>query len=389
MEWQPAGFDSILSFENLPLWRGVQSRPGIRELYPFRLGFLDRGPIRQVTGADVIQRVVSAYESEDYGFMTVPPGASIWANSLGDMYVDFILDACRGRKPRRILEVGAGSLYVATRLMEQFDATEYVVVDPSIHETAPAGPIKVVSDYFPCGNLEGRAYDLAIALNCLEHVPDPVAFCGELRDHMAENGIAILVFPNCEAALAHGDLNVLVHEHLTYFTPASVRWLAAASGLRIRAVQSVHDTFLVVLQKEGKRTAGGDDCGEDIAHEPDLLQLAATSFRQVLESTGSLVKEAVSEGRKVAFHGATNGLNTFLYLLGTEIAGQCQVFDGDTSKTGLYLPACDKPILPSDHESYAEFDLTIVSAMSYFDQIRRFVMTHHRMDGGRLIPLAV
>lgn len=386
MDWFSAGFKSVLSFPSLPFWQGVQTRPGVFQQYPFKLGFDKPGPIRQVTDGEVISCVIDGYQSEDYGFMTAPPGASAWADSLGNMYIDAIVDACRDKKPQRILEVGAGSLYVARRVADYFDAIEYLAVDPSIHEIPPPGPIKVIADYFPCGNLEKRAYDAVIALNCLEHVPDPLAFCRAMREHMAENGVAVLVFPDCEGALAHGDLNVLVHEHLTYFTAASVRWLAMMAEFRLLSIRSINDTFIVVLEK---RTGVDDgDARDAISSEPRLLELAAAIFDKVVVGKASLVKQAVAAGRKVGFHGATNGLNIFMHLLGTEIAGQCHVFDGDDSKAGLYLPACGRPILPSSDSSYAECNLMIISAMSYFDQIRRFALDRHSMAPEKLIALA-
>lgn len=378
---------SVLSFPAIPLWQGVQKCPGVRYQYPFRLGFCGPGSIRQVTEKEVVDRVVDAYQSSDYDFITPPPGASDWANSLGNMYVKWVLDALGSAIPRRVLEIGAGSLYVAKSIASRFGTTEYVVVDPSIRECSPGPELQVLGEYFPCEALGRRKFDLVLALNCLEHVPDPMMFCRSISDSMESDALAVLVFPDCESALASGDLNVLVHEHLTYFTKESVRWLVATCGLTMQAIESVNDTFVVILTKD---RVGDQDVAANVVLEQgiQLLRHSAESFQNVLSNKAATISNALSAGKKVGFHGATNGLNIFLHLTGIGKHPGIRVYDGDSSKAGYFLPACGNQIIASDDQSYGDNDLIYVSAMSYYDAIEKFAIERHGLQPWQISRLS-
>ena len=238
---------SRMTINSMPLWEGVQSRPGIRFEHPFSLAVEGGVLIQQVTEKEIIDKVVQAYQSESYTFITAPPGASKWANALGDLSVSTVLEVAGHVRPRSILEVGAGSLYVAGKLIDHFQPNEYVIVDPTVHDAMER--VEVIHEYFPHPDLGNRQFDLVLAFNCLEHVPDPRAFLDAIRARMSPDGLAVLIYPDCEEQFRQGDLNVLVHEHLSYFTEASSRWLISACGLRVNSLFSRHDTFMMVLSK--------------------------------------------------------------------------------------------------------------------------------------------
>lgn len=378
--------NSTLSFAAIPLWQGVQECSGIRHQYPLRLGFHGPGPICQVTEKEIVDRVVAAYQSSDYGFITSPPGASDWANSLGDMYAKWVFNIVGSVTPRRVLEIGAGSLYVAKTIASRFSTTEYVVVDPSIRESSHESKLEVLREYFPCPALEGRKFDLVLALNCLEHVPDPMMFCRSISDSMEPDALAVLVFPDCESALMRGDLNVLVHEHLTYFTEDSVRWIAETCGFTVRALESINDTFLVVLvkDKDGRKDVIAE---EVLSRGVQLLQHSAESFLQVLRNKAATIRNALEVGKVVGFHGATNGLNIFLHLAGIGMHPGVRIYDGDSSKADYFLPGCAHQILVSEDRSYRDNDLVYVSAMSYYEAIEKFAIERHGLRPDQIAKL--
>src|SRR5439155_18121045 len=101
-----------VSLESLPLWKGVGSRPGVREHYPFSLAWDPRGFIRQVSPGDVKRSVVESYANEAYSYITAPPGASAWANRLAEDCIGFIRRTYGSLSGKRVLDIGAGSRYV-------------------------------------------------------------------------------------------------------------------------------------------------------------------------------------------------------------------------------------------------------------------------------------
>lgn len=370
-----------MTINPMPLWEGIQSRPGVRFEYPFSLAVEGGALIRQTTEKEIIDKVVQAYQAKSYTFITAPPGASKWANALGDLSVSTVLEAAGYMRPRSILEIGAGSLYVAEKLIDYFQPSKYIIVDPTVHDAMDG--VEVIHDYFPHPDLGSRQFDLVLAFNCLEHVPDPRAFLDAIRTRMSPGGLAVLIYPDCEEQFRQGDLNALVHEHLNYFTEASSRWLISACGLRVNSLFSHHDTFMAVLSRSPD--------GQNMLPRPneiDLFRESLTAFNKVLLDKAILIRDRLSAGRIVGFHGATNGLNIFLHLTRLGDHPRIRLYDGDDSKIGRYLPACSAPIMGSSDPSYRETGLMVVSAMSYFEPISSFAIDEVGLDKTHLMALA-
>ena len=242
--------------------------------------------------------------------------------------------------------------------------------------------VEIIRDYFPNPQLAGRYFDLALGFSVLEHVPDPLHFLCNIRAQLAVNGKVILTYPDCEGQLRRGDLNALLHEHLTYFTEASSRWIAAAAGFNVTSLQSNNDLFTLVLEARS-----GDYGSSQKLDEFRLLLHSATMFQNLLTNTANKIRQCLEDGQHVAFHGATQGLNSFLSMTKLGLHPNIHLYDGDVSKEGFYLPACSIPIMSPMDKSYAENSLLVISAMSFYEQIKQFAVEKAGFDPSRLLPL--
>jgi hypothetical protein len=199
---------------------------------------------------------------------------------------------------------------------------------------------------------------------------------------LAPYGKVILIYPDCEGQLCRGDLNVLTHEHLSYFTEASSHWLAVAAGFNVISLHSKNDLFTLVLE-----ASSGESNVSPKLDEAKLLLHSAEMFQNLLTNTASKIRQCLEEGQHVAFHGATEGLNTFFSMTGLGNHKNIHVYDGDASKEGFYLPACSTPIMSPMDRSYAENSLLVISAMSFYEQIKQFAVEKAGFDPSRLLPL--
>lgn len=369
-----------VTFNSMPFWAGVQKAPGVRQALPFALTAAIDSPIRQITSEQIITDVVNAYQSDEYTFITPPPGASAWANSLGESYVEAVKSVIGNGSPKNILEIGGGSAWIASKLRELYSPASYVIVDPSVRDSAEG--VEVILDYFPNQQLAGRYFDFVLGFNVLEHVPDPLSFLCSIRRQLTANGKVILVYPDCERQLLRGDLNVLVHEHLSYLTEASSRWLASAAGFKVLALSSEYDTLTVTLEA----CSGHSDSSQKL-NEFQLFQSSAEAFQNLLTNTADEIRQYLNNGQYVAFHGATPGLNSFLFITGLGDHPHIRLYDGDASKEGLYLPACSTPIMSPKDRSYTENSLLVISAMSFYEQIKQFAVEKAGFNPSRLLPL--
>lgn len=369
---------------SLPLWRGPQTAPGINTAFPFELGWDRHGYIRQTTPRSVRDDVIAEYADPAYQYMTTPPGGSAWANRLGDKYITAIRDLVGEMKGMRILEIGAGSTYIANRLLDEFGAESYVIVDPALTGEADRrdGALEIIGDYYPSTKVGERTFDLVIALNCLEHVDDPVDFLTQIRAALSnDDAKAVLVFPDVTAQFLRGDLNVLLHEHLNYFDAAGTEHVMSSAGLTARRQYSEIDTWFVLAAKDARASI------EDTPENPDLLSAAVPLFEGVVEKEGALIREKLDAGGIVLFHGAVNGLNTFFYLTGLGERENIRLVDGDDTKSGRYLPACSRIISMPSKEIYAQADIVYVSAVTFFDEIRRDLLNTYNVPEEKIRPL--
>ncbi len=367
-----------LGFAALPLWRGVQPQPGVAEAPPFRLCWDDRGFLRQSTDPAVRDAVLAAYASDKYQFITPPPGASAWADRLGDRKVEAACDVLGPLDGLSVLEIGAGSRYVADRLLARFDIREYVAVDPAIRDEVAHGRLTLIRDYFPSPRLAGRVFDVVLSFSCLEHVGDPVDFLAQIEATLTAQGRAFLTFPDVERQFRAGDLNVLLHEHMSYLDAPSADRVAALAGLRPVAKRSDNDLFAYVLEK-----ADGAPAAPGRSTLPGLLE----TFGESLARSGEAVAQSLGRGERLAFHGANNGLNIFLHLAGIESWDRVSVFDGDSSKAGSFLPACPNPISAASNPAYRKSDRVFVAATSFFDEIKRQLVADGIAPPERIAPL--
>lgn len=377
--------DLTLSFSSIPLWEGVTKSKGSCSYYPISLGLNSDGLLVQLSEKALINSVVSAYKDDDYNFITKPPGSSNWANILGETYAKSICEILDISLPKKIIEIGAGSTYMADLISSKIDLDEYIIIDPTIHATSNE-KLRIMKDYFPHTDLHNKKFDLVLSLNCLEHVTDPGVFLKEIAELMDNQSLAFIIIPDCERALIRGDINVILHEHLSYFTESSFKYLAKKHGLEVLTMNSLNDTFSILLKKAQSITLKSDT-KQIMEHSSSIVKTAACSFNNLFKEKYKIIKSKLDEGKIINFHGATNGLNTFLFLTNLGHYPNVNIFDGDESKVDFYLPNCNKPILSLCNKSYAEGDYIVVSAISFYDQIYKSAITANSKFKDRVIKL--
>ena len=372
---------STISFDSMPFWAGRQKKPGVVRINPFSLSAKIGSPIMQIASEKLITDVVSAYQSDEYNFITEPPGVSSWATSLGEQSIMAVENVIGNNYTKNILEIGGGSTWVAGRLCESLTPETYTLVDPSVRNQEEG--VEVIRDYFPNPLLTDLHYDLILGFSVLEHVPDPLNFLCNIRKQLTDRGKVILTYPDCEDQLRRGDINVFLHEHLSYFTEKSSRWIASVAGFNVISLHSKHDLFTLVLEARHR-----DSTFNSTLDESGMLLHSAKMIQELLTNTAAKIQKCLDDGQYVGFHGATNGLNTFLFITGLGDYPNIRIYDGDMLKEGLFLPACSSPIMAPMDISYSENSILIISAMSFFEQIKHFAVDKAGLDPSRLLPLA-
>ena len=365
----------LFDFGDLPIWKGVQSQPGF-EATTFALKLHPSGHAAQAA-PDTQSLMHEAYGKPEYTFITNPPGASAWANRIGDAYFkrfDQLRPVFRGA---RVVEIGAGSAYIAKHVLQAYDVSSYTIVDPAMRESSDDPRLTVLHDYFLPETFPVESFDWALSFNCLEHVPDALSFLATVQASLKPGGMLFFVFPDIEEQFVRGDVGALLHEHISYFTKASAARLFAQAGFSVEMIDSRADELTVLARKGAVEAAPGRG---DMAHTiggADLLPASFDLMKQNVATYREKIRADLQSGRKVAFHGANNGLNNFLFMTGLGDSANVAIFDGDQSKAGRYLGCSPHVIRHSEDPSYKDMDSVYVTASTFFPEIRKFLLQQH------------
>jgi SAM-dependent methyltransferase len=370
---------TVIAFETLPLWRGVSSIPGPPESLPFQLVTNSLGFFTQDQPPDIRKSIAEAYGRPDYRFITPPPGLSDWATALGSAKIDALVAAC-GPLDGSVLEIGAGNLTIANEIVRRFKVVRYVAVDPAISD-GQHDAILSIRGFFPTTRIVGQKFDLIVAFSCLEHVENPLDFLKVTLEHLSPTGRVFLTFPDVGEMLCDGDLNALVHEHMSYFDEAGFRKLAKVAGLDVVNLKSKNGLFSVLLHRSERDVFLSTD-------NPGNAAGIRKAYQCVTNELGALIQHRIARGDTIGFHGACPGLNNFLWLTKMGTSPKIIVADGDRSKWGSFLPASQSSIRPPSDGGYLASDYIFVAATNFIDAIKRDLMASG-VNPGRIAPLTM
>ncbi|CAO3363708.1 class I SAM-dependent methyltransferase [Azospirillum palustre] len=359
-----------LHFPDFPLWQGVAEKPGHAIALPFRLGIDGRGFLRQTTDREVRRRITEAYGDPNYRFITPPPGRTGWGTQLGEGKLRQLLEHAPDLEGRSILEIGAGTRHIGSRILADHGAARYVIVDPALDgEDVGRDPRLVcLPGFFPQTGGEAGSFDLAIAFSCLEHVDDPVAFLSAIRMTLKpQSGRCFLVFPDIARAFREGDVTALQHEHMLYLDRPGTEALFAAAGLEILRLTSWQDGFSCLATACPSPVL---DSPPDLGAARQLLGQLAESYATRFAVTVKSMSERLGAGKRIACVGATNGLSQLLHLGGMGAAPNLAIFDGDPAKEGCFLAISPHPIRHTPHIADVPFDHVYITAGTFHGEIK-------------------
>ncbi len=151
--------------------------------------------------------------------------------------------------PRRFLEIGA-SIGLGLEVATAHGLTAVgIEPDAAAYALASRGAAEVRHEWFSAATLPAASFDIAMSLDVLEHVPDPLDFLINIRKVLRPGGLVAIQVPNAGALITRVEgaenqiFNGLIH--LNYFDPASLDQAAQIAGFELVATT----TFLSELGK--------------------------------------------------------------------------------------------------------------------------------------------
>lgn len=128
---------------------------------------------------------------------------------------------------QNILEIASNDGYLLDRLIKNRDSRDrnYCLgVDPA--ELKQVNPYIPVIHAFYSTDLITMKFSLIFANNVLAHVPDLDDILKGIKKNLDKNGQVIFMVPSLEEIIKNNNWDTIYHEHYSYFTRASIVFLA-------------------------------------------------------------------------------------------------------------------------------------------------------------------
>lgn len=167
------------------------------------------------------------------------------------------------QRPRRVLEIGCG----AGAFSEQIAAEERWGVEPNPAAAAEAESklTRVIRGLYDDAeaNLPDRHFDLVIANDVIEHMPDHDRFLQRIKAKMAPGAALVGSVPNVRALTqlakllvlkdwTYTDEGILDRTHLRFFTKKSLAGALAANGYAVEALTGLNSMLRHGLRRRGE-----------------------------------------------------------------------------------------------------------------------------------------
>ena len=238
---------------------------------------------------------------------------------------------------------------------------------------------------------EGERADVVLANNVLAHVPDLNDFVEGVATLLNPDGVAVVEIAYLRDLVDHCEFDTIYHEHVCYYSVASISALLARHGLGVTHVERlpIHGGSLrVFAQHDGEPD---ESVRALLAEERGLGMDAIGYYETFAQRVGALtahlhelVEGLRAEGNAVAAYGAAAKGAIMLGAAGLDARHIDFVVDRNVHKQGKYLPG-SRIVVRAPEALLEEMpEYTILLPWNFRDEILA-QQAEYRARGGRFI----
>lgn len=317
-----------------PFFEGVMPRPYKKVLF-FDLSIKECancGFVFKKSSARADRKLDKFYKSH-IGMSSAAADESEFSFGIAQRFIDTIVQNMGSKKIKTVLEIGCRDGFVLGQIRRRIGA-KVVGVDVSTAKPYEdeLGPLNIVHAYFPTPKIREK-FDLIYAKAVLEHVSKIQPIVSNVQKQLNPGGMFVAQVPKVEQSLRDGNIGIFIHEHVNFFTKATLSLLCGRNGLRVKKVIEDIGSIIIIC--------------ENINPGRIKTRLPKITYPQKYSQRMEKFKGLLLQGDS-GFFGASQELFSYLYTALGNIPTRFNIYDNDKFKQGQYLGRNLIPIRSAD-----------------------------------------
>lgn len=224
--------------------------------------------------------------------------------------------------------------------------------------------------------------DILIVRHILEHAHTPIQFIQACQNLTKPNGCMVFEVPDCRKVLDGHDHCFLWEEHISYFTPATLKGLFETAGfmeIEMKIYPYPMEDSLVAIVRNVRSNA---PLPHKIQVEVDRVEAFSSSLKERGNKIKNYIQSLQAKNVKTALFGAGHLSAKFInfYDLSSLLSG---VIDDNPNKQNLYMPGSRLPIIDSRSLDEGKVDLCLLTLNPESEQKVLKAQSEYINRGGR------
>lgn len=321
----------------------------------------------------------------NYCFRT---SASATARRGTQFFLSVLEEVAPKRQFQCVLDLGCNDLHLLSQLKDR--AAVRIGIDPVWHGREDEREDAEIFVYgrdiesIALAELPARP-DLVICRHTLEHLQDPCAVLESLMRAATPDALFVFEVPGFDGLMARLRFDQIFHQHLQYFSLASLLRLIerVGAGLLLHR-ENFHDWGATAVAFT--RSAQGRSVTSDVGR-PNLLDIGRryALFRRQMEITGATLMEM--RDTTVYGYGAAQMLPVLAYHLGNDLSQLEAVLDDDPEKDGIGYWNLPVKVISSSRASDLSGSAVLITAVDNVQPITIKLLSNPQRPRHIIFPL--
>ncbi len=223
------------------------------------------------------------------------------------------------------------------------------------------------------------------AIGMFYDLEDPNKFIKDAQRALADDGIFVAQLMCLAPMIEKNDLGNICHEHLEYYSLASLKYLFETNGLEMFKIEenNVNGGSYRIFARHYKGTGISFDEKYD---RTDILNFAKR-LEDNRKRCVDFIKGEVARGKKVYVYGASTKGNVILQYYGLDHTLITAAAERSPEKWGKYTIGSWIPIISEEEARKAKPDYFLVLPWAFFDEFYKREVDWRAGGGKFIVPL--